>query len=215
MKANKQSINFQEYGAGSSISNGQKRKIATIAQNALSGPYQCRVMHRLVNYTKAETVVELGTSLGISALYLGSPAHHPQVYTLEGDENSFNIASGLFEKLSCDNIHPILGKFSDTLIPTLNKVKQVDIAFIDGHHSKDATLDYFSMIQPYCKQSSIIIVDDIYWSQGMNEAWNIIKDLPGVTYSIDLFFCGFIFFDKKFTEKEHIKIKPGKLLFHI
>lgn len=215
LKQDHNALEFQEHGAGSQVSKSNTRTVSSIAKNALSGPYQCRVMHRLVDFLKAENVLELGTSLGISALYLGSASKKANVISLEGDENVHKIATSLFRQEKMENIHAILGRFSDTLIPTLEKMENVDLVFIDGHHQKEATISYFETISKFCHENSVIIVDDIYWSSGMNEAWKLIQNKKEVTFSIDLFFCGLIFFRKIDQVQTQLKMRPDKLLFHL
>ena len=75
----------------------------------------------------------------------------------------------------CTNITQKVGRFSDILIGTLKEIKSVDFAFIDGHHDRDATIEYFNKIKPYLSKDAIVVFDDISWSDGMKEAWNIIQ----------------------------------------
>jgi hypothetical protein len=43
-------------------------------------------------------------------------------------------------------------------------------------------------------ENTLLIFDDIYWSEGMKAAWNEIKAHPKVTVTIDLFWIGLVFF---------------------
>jgi len=159
-------------------------------------------------------VLELGTSLGICSLYLASPSKNINLHTIEGDPGSHDVARHIFQEVQMENIHSSLGLFRDLLPGVLSEMKRIDLAFIDGHHDKDATLEYFEQILPYCTEKSAVIFDDIYWSKGMTEAWESIKAMPKVKLSIDLFFCGIVFFREENREKEAFKIRPGKILFH-
>jgi predicted O-methyltransferase YrrM len=88
----------------------------------------------------------------------------------------------------------------------LEKIKTLDMLFIDGNHSYDATMRYFEMCKPYLHNQSLIVFDDIYWSKGMTQAWKEIKADPIVTVSIDLFFIGLVFFRKE-QVKENFKLR--------
>ena len=46
---------------------------------------------------------------------------------------------------------------------------------IDGHHDEQATIAYFEKFIPYLSKNSIIVFDDISWSDGMRRAWNTIE----------------------------------------
>jgi predicted O-methyltransferase YrrM len=88
----------------------------------------------------------------------------------------------------------------------LAKTDSVDFVFVDGNHRKEATVNYFNWCLPKVHENTVLIFDDIYWSKGMNEAWDIIKSHPQVTVTIDLFWIGLVYF-RKGQEKEDFKIK--------
>ncbi|WP_235295926.1 O-methyltransferase [Portibacter marinus] len=216
LKRNKHVIHFQEFGAGSASHNAGERTISKIAQNALSYPYQCRLMFRLVHFLECQHILELGTSLGVSSLYLGGARKDAVVYTLEGDPASFQMANHIFSQMEMDNIRPILGQFSKTVPQVISDLPKIDLAFIDGHHDGLATSEYYHQIKEKTHEQSVIIIDDIYWSDDMNSAWIEITKRPEVTFSIDLFFCGIIFF-RPFSNasKTSFKVRPDKVIFHL
>jgi hypothetical protein len=78
--------------------------------------------------------------------------------------------------------------------------------YFDGNHSKKATLEYFNSLLPTIKNESYWIFDDINWSKDMNDAWQIIKNHPEVSVSIDTFRWGIIFFRKE-QAKENFVIR--------
>ena len=86
------------------------------------------------------------------------------------------------------------------------QVESYDLIFIDGNHQKEATLNYFEILLSTTKNHSVFIFDDIYWSKGMTEAWESIKQHPKVTVSIDTFFWGMVFFRTE-QVKEHFVIR--------
>ena len=65
-----------------------------------------------------------------------------------------------------------------------------DLVYIDGHHEKEASLSYFDSLLDKTNNDSLLIFDDIHWSQGMTAAWKEISNHPRVTVSIDLYFWG-------------------------
>ena len=74
-----------------------------------------------------------------------------------------------------------------------------------GGHSYDATINYFNQLLNYVHNDTVIVVDDIYWSEEMIDAWKIIKADPRVSITIDLYFIGLVFF-KKGQAKENFTI---------
>ena len=76
--------------------------------------------------------------------------------------------------------------------------------FIDGNHKKDATMNYFQRCLQHIDDSSVLIFDDIHWSEGMEEAWDEIKQHPGVKVTIDLFQMGLVFFREELSKEDFI-----------
>jgi predicted O-methyltransferase YrrM len=192
---------FEDYGAGSRVDNKRYRKISSIANNAGVQPKFGELLFKTVNHFKSKDILELGTSLGLSAMYLASVSKSSSVITIEGCESIFNYAVGVFEDLKKENINVIHGKFDDVL-PDLLNINSYDLIHVDGNHQYQATIDYFNMFLTHSKPNTIIIFDDIYWSKGMEAAWSEIKKHKSVTLSIDFFFKGMIFMDSKWSKQD-------------
>ncbi len=198
-------IPFIEYGAGSKRLKGQKRKISQVAKSSLSSPRQCRVMYRLVDFFRPKVVLEMGTSFGISTAYLASAHPDTRVITMEGNPSSAHIAQDVFDRLGLKNINLRIGKFSGTLPGVLKNLDGVDLAFIDGHHTYDATISYFHALAKLASKSTVILVDDIYWSEGMNHAWKEIRQDDRVAFTVDIFSMGMVFFNHEVMPKQHFR----------
>jgi predicted O-methyltransferase YrrM len=204
-------ISTQDFGVGSKTLNSTKREISDIAKSVLSNQKKCRCLFNLVNKFQSKNILELGTSLGISTLYLASANTSSKVTTIEADPNVWKLARVLFERSKVNNIDCINGKFEDVLEPTLQKLKEVDLAYIDGNHSYKATMDNYNLIKKYINKNSIIILDDIYWSEGMTKAWEEIKKDTAVKLSIDIYDYGFLFFNPDLGAKKDCVIIDAKL----
>src|SRR3954471_19635979 len=89
---NKKVLNITDYGAGSTVTKSNQRRVGDIARSALKPKKFAQLMFRVVNYYKANTVVELGTSLGITTSYLASGNPGRAVYTFEGASEVAAIA---------------------------------------------------------------------------------------------------------------------------
>ncbi len=200
-------LQIEDFGAGSTVIKSNQRKISTIAKSSLKPKKFGQLMMRMVNYYGIKTTIELGTSLGITTSYLASGNLNGQVITLEGSGEIANVAEQNFEKLKLQNIEIIEGNFDDTLKNTLDKTTTIDLAFVDGNHRKEPTLQYFNQLLEKKTEKSIFIFDDIHWSKGMEEAWQKIQQHPEVTLTIDLFFIGLIFFRKEQKVAQHFSVR--------
>lgn len=196
-------LKIKDLGAGSKIDSGSERKVSTIAKTSSSPLPQVKLMYRLANYLRPKSILELGTSLGLStqAMALGSP--HAKIITIEGADEVAKFTQNRLEELE-DRIEIRNGSFKDQL-QHIGENK-FDLIFIDGHHTKEATLEYFETLLPHAYNDSIFIFDDIYWSKGMKEAWEIIKNHKEVKVTVDLFYKGLVFFRKE-QAKEHFCIR--------
>jgi predicted O-methyltransferase YrrM len=199
-------ITVTDLGAGSLVNNNLRKKISDIAHHALKPPKLAQLLYRLSADMKPGNVIELGTCLGITTIYLKEASPNAEVYTLEGCTQTAAIASETFNKAGANNIELITGNFDDTLPPVIGKLDKLDFVFIDGNHQKDATLKYFEWCLPKVHETTVLIFDDIYWSEGMKEAWDTIKAHPKVTATIDLFWIGLVYF-RSGQAKEDFLIK--------
>lgn len=205
--ADETTITVEDFGAGSKINKTPVRKVSAIAKNTLITPKFGQLMFRLAAHFKPNTVLEIGTSLGVSALYLAKAAPEAQIITLEGSTSVAKIAEKQFKTLLANNVTIITGEFSQSLPVAINKLKSIDLAFVDGNHRYAPTLQYFDTLKPHLHHDSVVIFDDIHWSDEMHQAWEAIKQDPSVTLSIDLFFKGIVFFKPGFHAKTHLVLQ--------
>lgn len=205
--ADKTMLEVEDFGAGSAISNTRQRSIADIARHAAKSKKFSQLLFRIVQYYQPATVLELGTSLGISTAYMALANPTAKVITGEGSKAIARQAVKNFQQLSLPNIELVPGNFDDTLPGILAGQSSIELAFIDGNHRLEPTLRYFEQLLPNITDSTIIILDDIHWSEGMEQAWQQVKDHPDVTLTIDLFFIGLVFFRKDFKVKQHFAIR--------
>jgi predicted O-methyltransferase YrrM len=201
-----QAVTITELGAGSSVRNGRVRSVDSIARHSLSPPKFGRFLFRLVQFLKPATIIEFGTSLGATTLYLSLADDYSKVYTLEGCPETAQIAQQGFQQFKQSNIEVKLGNIDDTLPALLQEVPAVDLAYVDANHRQGTTLSYFEQLLTKISESSVLVFDDIYWSFEMMEAWRIIKNHPRVTLSLDLFDAGLVFFRPHQT-KQHYTLK--------
>jgi predicted O-methyltransferase YrrM len=203
---NKNTIEVTDFGAGSRIFKSNTRPINQIAKNAGISRKRATLLFRIVHYFQPDTILEIGTSLGLatSALALGNA----KIITLEGCKKTQEQAQEHFKKanLNSDKIEFVNTKFEDYLINCQLNIEHSKLIYFDGNHSKNATLNYFELLLPTITNDSVWIFDDIHWSKDMEEAWEIIKKNAKVTVTIDTFQWGIVFFRKE-QEKEDFVIR--------
>ena len=126
----------------------------------------------------------------------------------KGAEKIADQAALNFQKLNLQNIQLIRGNFDKTLPKLLHSSgKKYDLIYIDGNHTYEATVRYFTLLLPFTHERTLIIFDDIHWSKGMEQAWYEISIHPSVTLTIDLFFVGLVFFRRSQLVPQHFSIR--------
>jgi predicted O-methyltransferase YrrM len=166
--ASEEKLETTDYGTGKTL---ESKKISRIIKTTVKPSRQAQFLFRLIEHYGCAKILEIGTSLGITTLYLSAPAKTSHVITLEGDPVIASKAQFHFESLLRTNIHLLTGRFEETLPLALAQLQQTDFIFFDGNHRKDATVRYFKQALPFATDRSIFVFDDIYWSKEMTEAW--------------------------------------------
>jgi predicted O-methyltransferase YrrM len=199
-------IETLDLGAGSHFSRQKKRRIADIAKYASKNQKIGRLLFRLSRYFKGHELLEIGTSLGFSTLYIqaGNPA--ASLVTLEGCPRTAEVAKANFQSYGTTNIVLMEGPFEESLPVVLENAKQLDFVFFDGNHRREPTLAYFRFCLAKAHAYSVFIFDDIHWSEEMEEAWEEVKQHTATTVTIDLFFMGLVFF-RPVVAKQHFKLR--------
>lgn len=211
-------VMVEDFGAGSAVDKTNQRSIASIAKNAAKPAKFGQLLYRMVRHYQPKTILELGTSLGITTSYLSLAKPDATIITMEGAKSIAETAQQNFKTLKLQNISIQEGNFDQTLpsfIKTLRGsdsyriegLSLLDLAFIDGNHRREPTERYFNQLLPITHNDSILIFDDIHWSADMEQAWETIQQHPSVRCTIDLFFIGIVLFRQEFKEKQHFKIR--------
>ena len=205
--SNQTLLRIEDFGAGSATNKSNERTISSIAKHAAKPPKYGKLLHRMVKTWQPNTILELGTSLGLTTSYLSLAAPGAKIITMEGAREVAAAAKKNFETLGLKNITIEQGNFDTQLDDVLKKLPVVDFAFIDGNHRKEPTENYFHALLSHVGNDSVLIFDDIHWSEGMEQAWKTIRSHPAVRCSVDLFFIGIVFFRQEFKEKQDFAIR--------
>ena len=228
-------LEFVDYGSGgplpTSPSKGRSanmRRVCDIATGSLARRKEAQLLARLVGWLgrplltspsrggtgdeasedrKGLTIVELGTSLGVTTAYLAAMDSRNKVVTYEGCPAVAEVAQANWEKLGLSNIACVVGEITvDSLQLAVDSLNGIDVAFIDANHTCEATLTYFNALASRVHEKSVVVVDDIHYNEDMEKAWKAICADERVTTTMDLYRMGLVFFDKHYWRK-HYKMR--------
>lgn len=218
-------LEYVDYGSGKrrvGDESKDKRIVKDIAKGSLSKPKYAQMLARLVNWLgsplyssplrggigdevsagrKGLTIVELGTSLGMTTAYMAAMDSRNRVITYEGCPAVAEIAKANWNALGIKNIDCRVGEID---VAALAKdLECVDVAYVDANHTYASTCAYFNMLVEKVHEKSVIIVDDIHYSQEMDRAWREICADDRVTSTMDLYQMGLVFFDKHYWKQNY------------
>jgi predicted O-methyltransferase YrrM len=201
----KEKITFTDIGAGSSVEKKKTRYVKEIARYSSSKKVN-KLMYKLIEFLKPEQIIEFGTSFGFTTMYMANAHPQSKIITVEGVPEIACIAIKNLASIKNYSVQLVESNFDDFLDSNNGFADKQTLFFLDGNHQKEATLKYFNHLAKHISEESVIVIDDINWSDGMNEAWELIKESKDVSVTIDLFFVGIVFF-KKGIYKQDFKIR--------
>ena len=211
-------VSIIDYGAGSRLGEKKSDKVKRIARFSAISPVSGKLLFKIVNFLHPKNMLELGTSLGVSAIYQLSAARNAKMITIEGNPEIAKIAKENIDGFGFQNTEVRIGRFSEALPKALNDISSVDFFHFDGDHRFQPTLEYFEYCLSFCQNDSVFCIGDIYWSAEMESTWKALQNHPRVRLSIDVFHFGLLFLRKEQKEKEHFTLiassaKPWRMGF--
>ncbi len=197
------SIIINDLGTGSEKLKSNKRKVSAVARNSpVPEKYGILLSNMAVEFGNP-LIIEFGTSVGISTMYMASVCPHTTVHTIEGCPAISEIARENFNEAGLKNITVLTGSFDDMWSKAVISSNKPGLVFIDGNHRKEPVLRYFNKVAEISDSKTVIIIDDIYYSKEMEEAWNEIKQSERVTLTIDIFRMGIVFFRRGLSSNNY------------
>jgi predicted O-methyltransferase YrrM len=204
LKRNNNVLETIDFGSGRGKMGYVRRmqKVKDIVRTTGIASREGRLLYRLVAYFRPDTMLELGSSLGVSTIYQATGAPGARFISIEGCASIAAVARESLNNAGSEQVELLIGHFNTELPKALEQLGQIGYAFIDGNHTYMATVSYFKKIKQYCSDSSVLVFHDIHWSKGMEKAWEEIQSDEQVTVTIDLFFMGIVFFRRELSKQD-------------
>lgn len=202
-----QTVRLKSLGAESKTTSRSARSAASLVATNAIGDSSGRFLFRLALWLRAKRILEFGTNAGISTLYLAEADPRSTVQTVEGNPEVAALAKVTF---GMAGLQPktYVDRFDLWLRAHPPKASEpYDLIFIDGDHRYQPTLDYVNTLMEARRESSVFVIADIHWSEGMEEAWEALKQLPEVTATVDTYHFGLLFF-KPGMSGPHVSLIP-------
>ncbi|MFJ9084122.1 O-methyltransferase [Streptomyces sp. NPDC102384] len=119
-----------------------------------------KLLYNLVRAARPATVVEFGTSYGISTVHLAAAVRDNgvgQVITTEMNHTKAAAARDTFAATGLDDVITVLE--GDALETLAGLQKPVDFLFLDGW--KDLCLPVLQLLEPHLAPGTLVVADDV------------------------------------------------------
>lgn len=210
-------LEFVDLGAGGSArfdTGVETENINTMSLGEMTRsskpPRWAYLLFRLVRSLRPETVLEMGSCVGISAAYQAAALElngAGRLITLEGAEALAARSTRTLDELDLAHRATVReGNFRDTLGASLVDLKPLGMAFIDGNHREAATIEYADRILDVAGPEALLVFDDINWSDGMRRAWRAIVADPRYALTVDLRSVGLAVVSASSTGRQDLRV---------
>jgi predicted O-methyltransferase YrrM len=92
-------LEIEDMGAGSALNGTRRRSVSELARHAAKPEKLGQLLFRIARYYRSASILELGTSLGISTAYLAAGGIGARVITIEGADAVAAVADRNFQSL--------------------------------------------------------------------------------------------------------------------
>lgn len=173
-----------------------------IEQRAIK-PKKGALLFRLANYFKSKNILQIGSSMGISTLYLTSYAQNLNCKVLENNQEYADVTKLAIEKSKRNNVEIIEGKYEDLLPKVLSEMGEVDLVYFNMENKQDIEL-FYDECRKYVNQNTVFVFDGIKDNKHMRSFWKNACASDDVTVSMDLYSTGLLFFNQKLHKRNYI-----------
>lgn len=150
-------------------SRGGQRFANEVRTDSLTG----KLYIDFVRERKPNLIVEFGTAFGVSGMHwlTGLEANGKgRMLTFEPNVVWAKIAQANLERIS-DRFVLTVGTFEDKIDGCLSPGEQIDLAFIDAIHTPEFVIPQLDLVVQRAAPRSLIILDDINFSDDMKRCW--------------------------------------------
>ncbi len=187
-------INILDKGAGSRIMNSDVRIVSDIVKRSSTSEDFGVLYQKIIKKFEINSVLELGTSLGVGTMYFALSENQPQITSIDACPETINFTKRKFESKGIKNVTFINDTFDNVFNNKILAGKKFDLIFIDGNHQSKGVLFYYDYIsKKLASEKCIYIIDDINWTADMYNAWKTICKKNATNLTLNLGRMGLVF----------------------
>lgn len=158
-----------------------------------------RLIFRLVNYFQPSTLLDIGTSSGLSTLYMSAVGKSVCCISMDNTNDANGFACRLLE--DTENVKLHVGNISQDLPCIIASLQKIDFLHLNYPYAND---DVFEKCMSKIHAYSVMVVDGIHTSKEMQKWWDKIVSDDRIGITFDLYSVGIVFFDKTKIKQHYI-----------
>lgn len=146
---------------------GIREKALELNRPITINPEDGKLLQLLIKMNNCKKILEIGTFLGYSTIWLARSKDNIHIYTIEKDKDSYEEAENNFIKANVNDKITILKDKAENILDNLNE--EFDMVFIDAE--KNHYLQYLDWAEKNIKKGGLIVADNTLLSGAvyMNE----------------------------------------------
>lgn len=181
------------------------RSISKEVAGSMKLPSYDQLLFRLVNHSKAQYLLEMKSSFGLSTMYMAAPDSRSRIWTMEEGETAV-YANLSFGHAGFRNIHLTEGRCGDKLDDVLRKMDRIDFLFFNPD---DRVYDFSQMERMFLKCSSklhsrsVVVLDAIHRSEASAKLWRVLKSDERVRVTVDVYSYGIAYYGEELQKEDY------------
>jgi predicted O-methyltransferase YrrM len=183
---------------------GGRSTIAKVVEREGIRPKRGALLFRLTNYFQPEKILQIGSTMGLSTLYLSSYRPGLTCVSIETVPEYTSISRWVYQKAARTAIDLQAGDYQTLLPLALERMGKVDFVYFNTPIETFPS-QLFDICLKYAHNDTAFVIEDIRVNKSMRKFWKTVCEHPKVSVSIDLYSAGIVLFNKN-LHKQMYKI---------
>lgn len=161
------------------------------------------LLFRLVNHFRPTTLLEIGTSWGISTLYMYAGYPGAKQICIESDPKIVRITKEILAA-SESSIQLYCSDELESITDILQPYPTIDFIFIHRNDRPDYYRTLFERLSDKITDRTVWVIEDIHASKAIESQWKQLASHKEAKVTMDLYDFGLIFCNQKLNKQDYI-----------
>jgi len=176
--------------------NGATVTMAKAARDNCLTENELRLLFRLANRFRPQTILTAGSDFGTTAMYMTAFSSSTQCIAIEPEQSVAAAARHFIKRFTQTQVEIVEDTFSNFYLPDN---KKIDMLMWGNSAKEHFDIDVLERLLPFLRESSVLIIKDIR----NGDIWKTVCTHPKVSVTIDLYNLGIVFFDPKLHRRTY------------